>query len=87
MSERRASVPDDELRPGLRDLAGPLLTRPEAQLLETKAVVDVLPAYVLFCTLQYERHVPPEALRALVDDVLLPSLTRLPLPSASADAP
>jgi AcrR family transcriptional regulator len=53
----------------------------------TEAVVDVLPAYVLFCTLQYERHVPPEALRALVDDVLLPSLTRLPLPSASADAP
>jgi AcrR family transcriptional regulator len=52
----------------------------------TDTVVDVLPAYVLFCTLQHERQVPPEALRALVDDVLLPSLTRLPLPSASAGA-
>ena len=41
---------------------------------------DVLPAYILFRTLLDERHVPPATLRALIDDVLLPSLTRLPPP-------
>jgi AcrR family transcriptional regulator len=41
---------------------------------------DVLPAYILFRTLLGERPVPPTTLRALIDDVLLPSLTRLPLP-------
>jgi AcrR family transcriptional regulator len=41
---------------------------------------DVLPAYILFRTLLEERPVPPTTLRALIDDVLLPSLTRLPLP-------
>jgi AcrR family transcriptional regulator len=39
---------------------------------------DVLPAYILFRTLLDERPVPPATLRALIDDVLLPSLTRLP---------
>jgi AcrR family transcriptional regulator len=39
---------------------------------------DVLPAYILFRTLLDERPVPPTTLRALIDDVLLPSLTRLP---------
>ena len=38
---------------------------------------DVLPAYILFRTLLDERPVPPATLRALIDDVLLPSLTRL----------
>jgi AcrR family transcriptional regulator len=38
---------------------------------------DVLPAYILFRTLIDERPVPPATLRALIDDVLLPSLTRL----------
>jgi AcrR family transcriptional regulator len=38
---------------------------------------DVLPAYILFRTLLDERAVPPATLRALIDDVLLPSLTRL----------
>ena len=41
---------------------------------------DVLPAYILFRTLLDERPVPPATLRALIDDVLLPSLTRLPPP-------
>jgi AcrR family transcriptional regulator len=41
---------------------------------------DVLPAYILFRTLLDERPVPPTTLRALIDDVLLPSLTRLPPP-------
>jgi len=40
----------------------------------------VLPAYILFRTLIDERPVPPATLRALIDDVLLPSLTRLPPP-------
>ena len=39
---------------------------------------DVLPAYILFRTLLDERPIPPTALRALIDDVLLPSLTRIP---------
>jgi AcrR family transcriptional regulator len=43
----------------------------------TDAAVDVLPAYVMFRVLQHQRPVPPETQRALVDDVLLPSLTRL----------
>jgi len=41
---------------------------------------DVLPAYILFRTLLDERPIPPTALRALIDDVLLPSLTRIPPP-------
>ncbi len=41
---------------------------------------DVLPAYILFRTLLDERPVPPATLHALIDDVLLPSLTRLPPP-------
>ena len=41
---------------------------------------DVLPAYILFRTLLDERPVPPATLRALIDEVLLPSLTRLPPP-------
>jgi len=41
---------------------------------------DVLPAYILFRTLLDERPVPPATLRALIDDVLLPRLTRLPPP-------
>lgn len=41
---------------------------------------DVLPAYILFRTLLDQRPVPPTTLRALIDDVLLPSLTRLPPP-------
>ena len=41
---------------------------------------DVLPAYILFRTLLDERPVPPTTLHALIDDVLLPSLTRLPPP-------
>ena len=41
---------------------------------------DVLPAYILFRTLLHERPVPPATLRALIDEVLLPSLTRLPPP-------
>ena len=41
---------------------------------------DVLPAYILFRTLLDERPVPPTTLRALIDHVLLPSLTRLPPP-------
>jgi AcrR family transcriptional regulator len=41
---------------------------------------DVLPAYILFRTLIDERPVPPATLRALIDDVLLPSLTRRPPP-------
>ena len=41
---------------------------------------DVLPACILFRTLLDERPIPPTALRALIDDVLLPSLTRIPPP-------
>lgn len=41
---------------------------------------DVLPAYILFRALQHKRPVPAETLRALVDEVLLPSLTRKPPP-------
>jgi hypothetical protein len=40
----------------------------------------VLPAYILFRTLLDERPVPPATLSELIDDILLPSLTRLPLP-------
>lgn len=40
---------------------------------------DVLPAYIMFRILQHQRPVPADTLRALVDDVLLPSLTRLPV--------
>jgi hypothetical protein len=41
---------------------------------------DVLPGYILFRTLIDERPVPSTKLRELIDDVLLPSLTRLPPP-------
>jgi AcrR family transcriptional regulator len=41
---------------------------------------DVLPAYILFRSLLDERPVPPATLRALIDEVLLPSLTRHPPP-------
>ena len=39
---------------------------------------DVLPAYITFRMLQHNRPVPADTLRALVDELLLPSLTRLP---------
>ena len=41
---------------------------------------DVLPAYIMFRVLQHKRPVPAETLNALVDEVLLPSLTRHPPP-------
>ena len=41
------------------------------------ATVDVLPAYIMFRILQHERPVTLETQRALVDQVLLPSLTRV----------
>jgi len=41
---------------------------------------DVLPAYIMFRALQHKRPVPAETVRALVDEVLLPSLTRQPPP-------
>ena len=41
---------------------------------------DVLPAYILFRSLLDERPVPPATLRALINDVLLPSLTRFSPP-------
>ena len=41
---------------------------------------DLLPAYITFRALQHKQPVPTETLRALVDEVLLPSLTRLPPP-------
>ena len=40
------------------------------------AIVDVLPAYIMFRLLQHGRPVTLETQRALVDQVLLPSLTR-----------
>jgi AcrR family transcriptional regulator len=39
---------------------------------------DVLPAYIMFRVLQDKQAVAAETLRAFVDEVLLPSLTRLP---------
>ncbi|TVZ03932.1 TetR/AcrR family transcriptional regulator [Trebonia kvetii] len=39
---------------------------------------DVLPAYIMFLVLQHRRPVPAGTLQAFVDEVLLPSLTRLP---------
>ncbi len=39
---------------------------------------DLLPAYITFRVLQHQQPVPLETRRALVDEVLLPSLTRLP---------
>jgi len=39
---------------------------------------DVLPAYIMFRILQHKRPVPAETLRAFIDEVMLPSLTRLP---------
>jgi AcrR family transcriptional regulator len=39
---------------------------------------DLLPAYIMFRVLQDKQPVPAEKLRAFVDEVLLPSLTRLP---------
>ena len=42
------------------------------------ATVDVLPAYITFRILQHERRVTLETQRVLVDQVLLPSLTRVP---------
>ena len=41
---------------------------------------DLLPSYITFRALQHKQPVPSETLRALVDEVLLPSLTRLPPP-------
>jgi AcrR family transcriptional regulator len=41
-------------------------------------VWDVLPAYIMFRAMQHKRPVPADTRRALVDEVLLPSLTRLP---------
>ncbi len=41
---------------------------------------DVLPGYIMFRILQHRRPVPAETLRALIDEVLLPSLTRRPPP-------
>ena len=39
---------------------------------------DVLPAYIMFLVLRHRRPVPAETLQAFVDEVLVPSLTRLP---------
>ena len=39
---------------------------------------DVLPAYITFRIMQHNRPVPADTLRAFVDEILLPSLTRLP---------
>jgi AcrR family transcriptional regulator len=41
---------------------------------------DVLPAYIMFRIMQHNRPVPSDTLRALIDEVLIPSLTRLPAP-------
>ena len=41
---------------------------------------DVLPAYIMFRALQHKRPVPAETLRALINEVLLPSLARQPPP-------
>lgn len=39
---------------------------------------DVLPAYIMFLVLRHGGPVPAGALQAFVDEVLIPSLTRLP---------
>ncbi len=44
---------------------------------------DVLPGYISFRMLQHGRPVTAETLRALVDEVMLPSLTRHPPPASS----
>jgi AcrR family transcriptional regulator len=41
---------------------------------------DVLPGYISFRMLQHGRPVTADTLRALVDDVMMPSLTRYPRP-------
>jgi AcrR family transcriptional regulator len=43
---------------------------------------DLMPAYITFRVLQHNQPVPADTLRALVDEVLIPSLTRPPVPRA-----
>ena len=43
---------------------------------------DLLPTYITFRIVQHNRPVSASTLRALVDEVLIPSLTRLPVPRA-----
>ena len=71
----------DERRDQVQGVLRRAATRAEiAQQAISDDLWDVLPAYILFRTLLDERPVPPTTLRALIDDVLLPSLTRLPPP-------
>ena len=46
---------------------------------------DVLPGYISFRMLQHGRPVTTETLRALVDEVMVPSLTRHPPPEADPE--
>ena len=71
----------DERRDQVQGVLRRAATRGEiAQQAISDDLWDVLPAYILFRTLLDERPVPVTTLRALIDDVLLPSLTRLPPP-------
>jgi AcrR family transcriptional regulator len=71
----------DERRDQVQGVLRRAATRGEiAQEAITDHLWDVLPAYILFRALLDERPVPPATLRALIDGVLLPSLTRLPPP-------
>jgi AcrR family transcriptional regulator len=73
----------DELQRGRKEQYHGLLQRAVTRGEISPAVIsddiwDVLPAYIMFRVLQHERPVTAHTLRALVDEVLLPSLTRLP---------
>ena len=71
----------DERRDQIQGVLQRAATRGEiAQQTISDDLWDVLPAYILFRTLIDERPIPLATLRALVDDVLLPSLTRLSPP-------
>lgn len=71
----------DERRDQVQGVLRRAATRGEiAQEAISDDLCDVLPAYILFRTLLDERPVTPATLHALIDDVLLPSLTRFPAP-------
>lgn len=77
----------DDLRTGRKDQVHGVLRRAAARGEILPEVIsddlwDLMPAYITFRVLQHNRPVPADTLRALVDEVLIPSLTRLPEPRA-----
>ena len=80
---RRALIQDrrDQVLGALHRAAARGEISPEAI---SEEIWDVLPCYLSYRIIQHDRPVTPTTLRALVDELLIPSLTRLTPPDATA---